>query len=140
MTLERESPTPSSIRVLAAVAQRDDTYLVCQRPLNKRHGGLWEFPGGKCEPGETDDQAMARELDEELGVRVLQVGSPVFEVRDPQSPFLIAFLPVTLMGEPSCIEHIALRWEPLARLSKLALAPSDRLFVEHFLSSLRSHS
>ncbi|MFN9201745.1 MAG: (deoxy)nucleoside triphosphate pyrophosphohydrolase [Gemmatimonas sp.] len=119
-----------SIRVVAAVVQRGDTLLVCQRPLHKRHGGLWEFPGGKCEPDEPDVDAIARELAEELGVEAASVGTELFAVADEGSPYVIAFLPVAIQGEPACLEHAALVWDVPARLLELPLAPSDRKFVE----------
>lgn len=119
-----------SIRVVAAVIQRGDTLLVCQRPHHKRHGGLWEFPGGKCEPGEPDVDAIARELAEELGVQVASVGAELFAMADEGSPYVIAFLPVAIAGEPTCLEHAALMWDAPARLLQLPLAPSDRRFVE----------
>ena len=79
--------------VLAAVVQRNDKYLICQRPVHKRHGSLWEFPGGKLEAGETYLDAAQRELAEELGVKALTVGSPLFSIADPGSEFLIEFVP-----------------------------------------------
>ena len=123
-------------RVLAAVIERNDTYLVCQRPGHKRHGSLWEFPGGKLELGETYLEAARRELAEELAVDVLAVGAPLFSIADPGSEFLIEFVPTTISGDPRCLEHIALRWMSLADLPSLPLAPSDRSFVE-FLRSTR---
>lgn len=120
----------SLVRVLAAVVTRGERYLVCQRPLHKRHGGLWEFPGGKLEPGENDAEAAARELREELGVAVSAVGEEAFAVHDEGSPFLIAFVPVRIDGEPACLEHSALAWATVAELLGYALAPSDRRFVE----------
>ena len=63
------SLTPAAVRVIAAVIQRGDQRLICQRPPHKRHGGLWEFPGGKVEPNESDESAARRELAEELGVQ-----------------------------------------------------------------------
>jgi mutator protein MutT len=122
--------TAGTIRVVAAVVARDGRLLVCQRPAHKRHGGLWEFPGGKCEPGESDADAVARELREELGVVVVAVGAERFAVRDAGSPFLVAFVPVEIAGEPVCHEHTALRWGTPDELAQLALAPSDRRFVE----------
>lgn len=118
------------VRVLAAVITRGDRYLVCRRPVHKRHGGLWEFPGGKLEPGENDAGAAARELREELGVGVSAVGAEAFAVHDEGSPFLIAFVPVRIDGEPACLEHSALAWATAAELLGYALAPSDRRFVE----------
>lgn len=127
--------TDSVIRVIAAVISRGDQLLICQRPLTKRHGGLWEFPGGKCEPGESDVDSAQRELREELGVEVLSVEPQEFAVADAGSPFLIAFVPVTIRGEPTCHEHMALRWDSAEALLSLPLAPSDRRYVEHRLAS-----
>jgi mutator protein MutT len=116
-------------RVVAAVIRDGDRLLICQRPSHKRHGGLWEFPGGKCEAGETDEQAITRELAEELGVEVTVVGGALFSASDPDSPFVIAFLPVDIRGEPVCIEHAALAWASRLELTAYELAPSDARFI-----------
>ncbi len=122
------------VRVLAAVVSRNDRFLICQRPAHKRHGGLWEFPGGKLEPGESDAQAAHRELHEELGVQVVTVGEEQMAVHDDGSPFWIAFVPVQVDGEPACLEHSALAWATRDELRDYALAPSDRRFVEWMLA------
>ena len=122
-------------RVVAAVVQRNNELLVCRRPSHKRHGDLWEFPGGKCEPGETDADATRRELAEELGVEVGTVGEALFAIADSDSEFLIAFIPVEIFGEPQCLEHSELRWGALTELAALPLAPSDQRFVEFLLAS-----
>lgn len=124
------------IRVIAAVVSRGDEFLVCQRPLHKRHGGLWEFPGGKCDPGESDEEAIRRELREELGVAVTSIGAETFAIDDPGSHFRIAFVPVEISGEPGCVEHSALMWSTPKELVLLELAPGDRGFVEHLLQQL----
>jgi 8-oxo-dGTP diphosphatase len=116
-------------RVVAAVIRDGDRFLICQRPAPKRHGGLWEFPGGKCEASETDEQAITRELAEELGVEVSAVGDALFAACDPDSPFVIAFLHVEIRGEPLCIEHAALAWASLHEMTAYELAPSDARFV-----------
>ena len=122
------------VRVIAAVISQGEKLLVCQRPLTKRHGGLWEFPGGKRQPGESDAQAAARELREELGVDVEEVGKELFAAHDDGAPYLIAFLPVTIAGQPACREHMALRWELPKDIAQLPLAPSDRRFVSWCLT------
>lgn len=129
--------TDHPTRVLAAVVRRGDTFLVCQRPVHKRHGGLWEFPGGKQEPGETDEETARRELHEELGVQVTAVGDEEFAIGDPGSPFLIAFVATGIAGEPTCHEHVALCWATLDEMDAMPLAPSDRRYVE-FLTARRS--
>jgi 8-oxo-dGTP diphosphatase len=121
-------------RVLAAVVQREDKYLVCQRAIHKRHGGLWEFPGGKLEAGETPFDAARRELTEELAVRAVSVGPQLFSIADPGSDFVIEFVPTQIEGEPQCLEHLDLKWTSLEELVSFPLAPSDRQFVE-FLRS-----
>ena len=118
------------IRVVAAVISRGDKLLVCQRPAHKRHGGLWEFPGGKCEPGESDSDAIRRELAEELGVEAVAVGEAQYEITDRDSPFLIAFLAANIAGEPTAGEHTAIAWATPDELSSMPLAPSDRRYFE----------
>jgi 8-oxo-dGTP diphosphatase len=122
-----------TIRVLAAVVVNNGRYLVCQRPPHKRHGGLWEFPGGKLEAGETLLMAAKRELREELDVEVTKVEPMAFSVADADSPFVIEFVPTSIAGTPVCQEHTALTWATLAELDELDLAPSDRQFVRFLL-------
>lgn len=123
------SSTPRIV-VLAAVISRASRYLVCQRPPSKRHGGLWEFPGGKLEPGESFLDAARRELNEELGVAAVRVGDPLFTVHDDGAPFVISFVATEIDGDPRCLEHTELRWASLGEIEQLKLAPSDRKFVE----------
>jgi 8-oxo-dGTP diphosphatase len=131
-------PDGASVRVVAAVIRRGDRLLVCQRPRHKRHGGLWEFPGGKREPGEDDADALRRELREELELTLLRAGTPEFELRDPDSPFLIVFVPVEVAGEPVRHEHAALCWGTVEQIGELPLAPSDRGYVEFLRGAPRS--
>ncbi len=126
------------IRVIAAVVHSDERYLVCLRAPHKRHGGLWEFPGGKCEPNESDEDTVRRELCEELGLEVVAVGSELLVVADPGSSFIIAFIPAAIRGEPQCREHVELRWATLRELLLLPLAPGDRRFAEYLVDSNES--
>ena len=140
MTLAGKSRT-----VIAAVIVRDNRYLVCQRPEHKRHGGLWEFPGGKIEPGETFLEAATRELKEELNLTVVEIGAVLLTVSDngtifdnvtvshleKDTGFLINFLQVETAGDPVLLEHQEVRWLTSKQLRTLPLAPSDRSFVKH---------
>ena len=127
------------IRVVAAVIQRNGSYLVCERPADKRHGGLWEFPGGKLELGETLEDAVRRELVEELGVVAHPAGTVLYSIQDPGSAFVIEFLPVEIEGEPQCLEHAALAWVKVCDLLAMDLAPSDRRFVEFLQGQAPQH-
>lgn len=118
-----------AIPVLAAVIRRGDRYLLALRPTRKRHGGLWEFPGGKLEDGESWLQAARRELREELGVHVVAVGEPSYRRRDRGSPFEIVFVPVEIEGEPEALEHQEVRWVAPATMRAMPLAPVDAEFA-----------
>ncbi len=121
------------IPVVAAVIRRGSRYLLARRPEHKRHGGLWEFPGGKILDGETDFQAVERELAEELALETVTVGEVLFESADPEAPFFIRFVDVEVDGEPIAIEHAELGWFEPNDLRALALAPSDASFVAQCL-------
>lgn len=134
------------IRVAAAVIRREGAVLLGLRPAHKRHGSRWEFPGGKVLDGESLEDALARELEEELGVRVIgtapgaeaggaagEAPAPLFVARDPGSPFEIHFVPVRIEGTPRAVEHEELRWVPVDELGALPLAPADARFARERL-------
>jgi 8-oxo-dGTP pyrophosphatase MutT (NUDIX family) len=116
--------------VIACVVERDGRYLVCRRPDHKRHGGLWEFPGGKLLDGENDLAAARRELAEELGLSVESIGGLLYERQDPGSNFVIRFVVTVASGEPDLREHTAVAWLAPADMVHCTLAPSDRAFVD----------
>jgi 8-oxo-dGTP diphosphatase len=122
-------------QVIAAVIERKGNYLVCQRPAHKRHGNLWEFPGGKIEPGETLLEAAQRELKEELALNAIQAGRVRLAVPDTASGFTINFVDVQAEGEPQLLEHNAIQWLSPSEMLNIPLAPSDRLFAEYLGSN-----
>ena len=117
------------VRVVAAVIREGERYLLCQRPLAKRHGGLWEFPGGKMHEGETVFEAVRRELLEELGVETIRVGDQLAAHRDADSPYVIEFYPAEIAGVVTCREHELLQWMTTTEVLAAPLAPSDRKFA-----------
>ena len=127
-----EAKPENSLRVIAAVIERDGRFLLCQRPEHKRHGMLWEFPGGKLEEGETLFQAAQRELLEELALEVIDVGAVLYADSDAGSPFIIEFVKVDALGDAKLLEHHELRWVDKNELLSLALAPTDLRFANFF--------
>lgn len=125
------------MRVVAAVIERDSKLLICLRPTHKRHGGLWEFPGGKVHDGETDKEAVARELMEELGVETVSVEEVLFTSIDEGGVFEILFIPALITGEPTALEHADLAWCSRSELPRFPLAPSDRAFAQFVAESLQ---
>lgn len=126
--------------MIAAVALRkvgdDLAVLLGQRPPGKRHGGLWEVPGGKVEPGESDEAAAVREMSEELGVKVVHVGAVLTVQQDEGSPYLIVYRPVEIAGNPRSLEHTSLVWATRSTALTLPLAPADAHFVTHHWPTL----
>lgn len=102
-------------------------FLACQRPVDKHLGGLWEFPGGKVDPGESPETALARELHEELAVHV-RVGEPLTPVIWTYGDKTIRLLPfhcAIVAGEPHPIEHQALLWFSSSDWTQLTWADAD---------------
>jgi 8-oxo-dGTP diphosphatase len=122
-------------RVVAAVIERDQRVLICQRPQGKQHGGLWEFPGGKIDAGESIEEAVTRELSEELSVQATDVGEVLFSRIDQRSGFEILFIRASIAGDPVALEHSAIVWSEPAQLLSYPLAPSDQAFASFLLEN-----
>src|SRR5690242_15424305 len=125
-------PLPCPTTVVAAVIERDDRVLICRRDPNHSFPLKWEFPGGKVEPGETPEAALARELEEELGIRP-EVGAEIarYEYQYPgKNPILLIFYTVrTWSGEPRNLIFAEIRWERRGRLPDYDFLEGDREFV-----------
>jgi 8-oxo-dGTP diphosphatase len=107
-------------------------FLACLRPAGKHLGGLWEFPGGKVETGESPEAALVRELREELGIEV-EAGAaldPVAWTYDRGEIRLLPFLCHIIRGIPHPLEHEALRWCAPCEFESLAWAPADLPVLE----------
>lgn len=114
--------------VAAALIAGDGRTLVQQRPQGKSHAGLWEFPGGKVEPGESPAAALVRELSEELGIGVaIDDLVPVsFAAVDGARPIvLLLFRSARWQGEPAALEAAALRWIRPEDCAALPMPPAD---------------
>ncbi len=121
--------------VVAAVIERDGRILCAQKPDTGELARKWEFPGGKVEPGETQAQALEREIDEELGVRI-RTGPLVITVKHRYAAFAITlhtYAATITAGLPTAREHLALRWLRREELPSLDWAPADRQVVEKLL-------
>ena len=121
-------------RVLALLIEQKDEYLICQRPPQAKHGGMWEFPRARIESDDSVIEAARRGVAAKLGVLVRAAGKPILAIPDVGWESVIEFIHVTIEGEPRCVEHTALRWLPLEDLPSLQLAPTDKQFVESMLA------
>lgn len=113
--------------VVAALLWDDKRFLVCQRPAHKARGLLWEFVGGKVEPGETKEQALIRECREELAIEIT-VGDIFMELIHEYPDLtvrLTLFSAVISRGIPQRIEHNAIRWITVSQIDELDFCPAD---------------
>ena len=115
------------IDVVAALIWEGDRFLACQRPAHKARGLLWEFVGGKVEPGETAEQALIRECREELDVTVAprDVFMTVIHEYPDLTVRLILFNAIIAEGTPKLLEHNDLRWITTAEIDSLDFCPAD---------------
>ena len=116
----------SDVIVIAAVVERDDCFLVTRRLEGTHLAGTWEFPGGKLEPGETDAECLARELDEELGVEV-HFGPLLHATRHayPERTVELRFYACGIHGEPVPMLGQQMRWIPRDELDSLEFPAAD---------------
>ena len=113
--------------VAAALIWDGARFLICQRPAHKACGLLWEFVGGKVEPGETKQQALARECREELDITV-EVGEAFTEVTHVYpglTVHLTLFHARIAGGKPRLLEHNDLRWITVGEIGDYAFCPAD---------------
>lgn len=127
-----DSPRSSALPVLvvaAALIDRAERVLVQRRPRQAQHGGLWEFPGGKVEPGETLAAALVRELAEELGIVVAPEACQPAGFVDAPPIVLLLYACRAWTGEPVAGAGAALRWVDRAALAGLAMPPGDQALL-----------
>ena len=118
--------------VVAALIEEGERFLICQRPATKARALLWEFVGGKVEPGETKEQALVRECREELGI-TLCVGEELAEVVHPYPDLtvrLTLFRTTIAEGTPRKLEHNDLRWITVEELDAYPFCPADVEIIE----------
>jgi 8-oxo-dGTP diphosphatase len=129
-----ELPVSEVVVVAAALIDASGRVLAAQRTEPPALVGLWEFPGGKIEPGESETDALVRECAEELGVSI-SPGTLLGEVRLPSGALLRVWTGRVLEGEPAALEHSALRWLALDELDDVPWIDADAPVVD----ALRAH-
>lgn len=125
---------PVKMEVAVALIEQSGRYLISQRLAQDSFGGLWEFPGGTVNPGETLEECVAREVQEELGIAVA-VGEKlqVVEYEHPQRAIrLHCFSCRIVSGEPQAIECAAWRWVSTRDLAGYEFPPASRALLAQF--------
>lgn len=120
------------VEVVGAIIKDGDRYLVGQRAANKSQGGLWEFMGGKIEPGETPEQALARECREELALEIENehiIDSVVHEYPEKTIRLTLILCSPKSGSVPKALEHQQIRWVTRSEMDALDFAPADRELI-----------
>ena len=115
------------VEVVAALIWKNNKFMICQRPVHKARGLLWEFVGGKVEQGETKEQALIRESREELDI-LLSVGDVFMDVvhEYPDLTVHLTLFNATIAeGEPQKIEHNDIRWISPSEIPNYEFCPAD---------------
>jgi len=136
-----DADTRAPVEVAVGVVRRTDgALLFAQRPEGKPYAGWWEFPGGKVEAGETVDQALSRELHEELGISVERLAPlEVVEFSYPHARVRLHFRLVTQwQGEPQSREGQAFSWQHPAAVGVGPLLPASVPVIERLAGAARA--
>lgn len=128
------------LRVVMAVIWNAsmDEILICQRPETKNFGGLWEFPGGKVESGETDIEALDRELDEEVGILVNDFVHRMdftHDYEDKEIEFVVYDV-YSFEGEPYGRESQVIRWINAKDLTSAEFPPADYILIDEIKNGM----
>lgn len=120
-----------TLEVVAAQIRQEDRFLLCQRPATKPRGLMWEFPGGKVEPGETKKAALAREIAEELDccICVDEFINDVTYAYPDIRVHLSLFRCHVVSGEVKKLEHNDIRWILPEEVGDYSLCPADLLLL-----------
>ena len=123
------------IRVVGAMIEKDGRYLITQRPPKSSLPLLWEFPGGRVEPGETDEEALARELREEMAIEV-EVGERVIHVEHAYEGYDVDFCVYRCRLRSASIQHLRVhdhRWVRPDELDAYEFPPADEKSIAKLL-------
>jgi len=126
--------------VVAALIWCDDRFLICQRPPDKTRPLLYEFVGGKVDPGETREQALIRECREELAIDI-EVGDIYMEVIHQYPEILVRLILFNVSltkdsGPPRMLEHIDMRWIKREDIPNFEFTPADKEILDKLMSEL----
>ncbi|MCW6507421.1 8-oxo-dGTP diphosphatase MutT [Lichenifustis flavocetrariae] len=126
--------------VAVALVDADSRVLIAQRPVHKALGGLWEFPGGKLESGERPEQALIRELDEELGIAVQEACLAPLTFASYGYPDMHLLMPLYICrrweGQPQSREGQALKWVRPRALRDYPMPPADEPLIPALIDLL----
>ena len=125
--------------VVAALIWQGDKFMICQRPAHKARGLLWEFVGGKVEPGETKEQALIRECSEELAI-TLSVGDMFMDVTHEYPDLtvhLTLFNATIAEGEPQKLEHNDIQWIMPSEIPNYEFCPADEEILKNIMKRAR---
>lgn len=125
------------LEVVAALIHDQNRFLICQRPAHKARALQWEFPGGKIEAGESGEQAIVREIREELAAEI-SVEKKLMDVVHayPDLSVHLTLYAVSAQTQPRALEHNDIRWITADQIPDYDFCPADRAFLNKITEEL----
>ena len=123
------------VEVVAALIWNGEKFMICQRPVNKKRGLLWEFVGGKVEKGESKERALIRECKEELDIEI-EVDSEFISTKHTYPDITInltVFNARIVSGRPILLEHKDLKWITKNEIPKYNFCPADEVILKKII-------
>ena len=139
MIIHTQNAGEKMVEVVAALIWNKDRFMICQRPAHKARALLWEFVGGKVEPGETKEQALIRECQEELAITI-SIGNVFMDVvhEYPDITVHLTLFNATIVeGIPQKLEHNDIRWITPNEILQYDFCPADEEILKRIIEVYR---
>lgn len=128
------------IKVVAGILKKDDKVLIARKREGKPLAGLWEFPGGKIEEGETPEESLVRELMEEMEIKISvkdYVGKSIYDYGNGKVIELLGYTAEIIEGDIVLTDHDKYIWVALSEINNYSLAPADIPLVEKMIGNIK---
>lgn len=128
------------IKVVAGILKKDDKILIARKREGKPLAGLWEFPGGKIEKGETPEESLVRELMEEMEIKISvkdYVGKSIYDYGNGKVVELLGYTAEIIEGDIVLTDHDKYIWVALSEINNYSLAPADIPLVEKMIGNIK---
>lgn len=128
------------IKVVAGILKKDDKILIARKREGKPLAGLWEFPGGKIEEGETPEESLVRELMEEMEIKISvkdYVGKSIYDYGNGKVIELLGYTAEIIEGNIVLTDHDKYIWVALSEINNYSLAPADIPLVEKMIGNIK---
>ena len=130
------------IKVVAAILQKEDKILIARKAEGKPLAGYYEFPGGKIEEGETEEESLIRELMEEMNIEIkikAYIGESIYDYGDNKIIQLLGYTAEIISGKIKLTDHNEYKWVALNEINSYKIAPADIPLIEYLKYKIKQY-